>query len=94
MLAAQAAAHASSRCACAAEARTRNSPSGSSPTPIATAVCEPLCGSIPIITAAMPSPPRDARCDRGGHALLQGRIGVRASFEPHHGKGTDELARR
>ena len=48
----QAAAHASSRSAWAAEARTRTWPSGSSAAPIATAVCEPLCGSTPIITAA------------------------------------------
>jgi hypothetical protein len=53
------AAHASSRSAWTAEARTRSSPGGSSPAPIATAVCEPLCGSTPIITATMemtPSP--------------------------------------
>jgi hypothetical protein len=52
----QAAAHDSSRSACAAQARTRSSPSGSSAAPIATAVCEPLCGSTPIITAAMNGP--------------------------------------
>ena len=39
-----------------AEARTRSSPSGSSAGLIATAVCEPLRGSTPIITAAMTSP--------------------------------------
>jgi hypothetical protein len=43
---------ASSRSTWAAEARTRSSPRGSSATPIATAVCEALCGSMPIITAA------------------------------------------
>ena len=52
----------------AAQARTRSSPSGSSAALIATAVCEALCGSIPIITA-MNGPfllvPGE---DRGGHA--------------------------
>ena len=48
-----AAAHASSRSACAPLARTRSSPSGFSDPLIATAVCEALCGSIPIITEAM-----------------------------------------
>ena len=52
----QAAAHASSRSACAAQARTRSSPSGSSAALIATAVCEALCGSTPIITTAMNDP--------------------------------------
>ncbi len=49
----QAAAQSSSRSACVAQARTRSSPSGSSAPLIATAVCEALCGSIPIITRAM-----------------------------------------
>jgi hypothetical protein len=35
----------------AGQARTPNVPSASSAPPTATAVCEPLCGSIPIITA-------------------------------------------
>ena len=48
----QAAAHASSRSACAAQARTRTWTSSSSAAPIATAVCQPSCGSTPIITAA------------------------------------------
>ena len=39
--------------AAAAQARTRSSPSGSSAALIATAVCEALCGSTPIITAAI-----------------------------------------
>ena len=65
----QAAAHASSRSACAPLARTRSSPSCSSDPLIATAVCEALCGSIPIITEAMtgllfPCPMKI----RGGHA--------------------------
>ena len=68
----QAAAHSSSRSACAALARTRSSPSGSSAPLITTAVCEALCGSIPIITAVMtgllfPVPGED----RGGHAYFQ-----------------------
>ena len=49
----QAAAHASSRSACAALARTRSCPSGSSAPLITTAVCEALCGPVPIITPAM-----------------------------------------
>src|ERR1039457_2634218 len=36
-----------------ADERTRSSPSGSSAKLIATAVCEPLCGSTPTITAAI-----------------------------------------
>jgi hypothetical protein len=49
---------ASSRCACAAQARTRTRtwPSTSSAVPITTAVCDPLCGSTPIITAAIGCP--------------------------------------
>ena len=71
----QDAAHASSRSAWAAEARIRTWPSGSSAAPIATAVCEPLCGSTPIITAATTGPlSRFVAGDRGGHALF--RIGV------------------
>ena len=52
----QAATQASSRCACAAEARTRTWPSGTSSAPSATAVCDPLCGSTPIITTATTCP--------------------------------------
>ena len=46
-------AHASNCSAWAAQARTRSSPSHSSVALIATAVCEALCGSIPMITADM-----------------------------------------
>ncbi len=50
-------------------ARTRSSPGGSSAALIATAVCEALCGSTPIITAAIGLPLSiDAGKDRGGHA--------------------------
>jgi hypothetical protein len=48
-----AAAQANSRSAWTTQARTRSSPSGSSAALIATAVCEALCGSTPIITAAI-----------------------------------------
>jgi hypothetical protein len=48
-----AAAHASSCAACDATARTWMPPSGSSAGPIAAAVCDALCGSTPIITAAI-----------------------------------------
>jgi hypothetical protein len=37
-----------------AAARTRNSASTASVASTATAVCDPLCGSIPMITSAMP----------------------------------------
>ena len=64
-----AAAQASSRSAWTTQARTRTSPSGSSAALIATAVCEALWGSTPIITAAINGP---SFCcpvkDRGGHA--------------------------
>ena len=63
-------AHASSRSAWDGQARTRNSPSGSSAPPIATAVCEPLCGSIPIITSVistLPTVVTEPKA-RGGHA--------------------------
>jgi hypothetical protein len=38
--------------------------------PTATAVCEPLCGSIPIITSAISALPtvRTGPWDRSGHA--------------------------
>ena len=54
----------------AAEARTRSLPSGSSPAPIATAVCEALCGSIPIITVTMHMLQNiiQRAGNRGGHA--------------------------
>jgi hypothetical protein len=81
----QGAAQASSRRACDADARTRSSPSGSSAGLIATAVCEPLCGSTPIITATTTSPPIDAG-DRGGHALFQGLTGCAPLPGPRHGK--------
>jgi len=43
-----------------AEARTRSSPSGCSAAPITTAVCDPLCGSTPIITISRTWPrPQD-----------------------------------
>ena len=64
-------AHASSCSACPPQARTRSSPSSSSAAPITTAVCEALCGPVPIITAAMGCTLLildAAREDRGGHA--------------------------
>ena len=76
----------SSRSACAAQARTR--PTGTSSAPIATAVCEPLCGSTPIITAAIiysfPSALRQAGPRRG--CLIPERPGVAPSYEPRRGK--------
>ena len=68
------------------EARTRTSPSRSSAAPIATAVCEPLCGSTPIITAAINgSFIIVGGKDRSGHARFQGCWRC-APFEPHQGK--------
>ena len=64
------AAHASSCSAWDGQASTRSSPSGSSPTLIATAVCELLWGSIPIITSAistLPTVVTEPKA-RGGHA--------------------------
>ena len=82
----QATAHATSRSACAVQARTRSSPIGSPAGPIATAVCEPLCGSTPIITAAMNGPFPRRRCDRGGHALFQDLMALAPLLSPRHGK--------
>jgi len=44
---------------------------------VATAVCEPLCGSTPIITGTMNSPFRTQVNGRGGHALFQGPLASR-----------------
>ena len=64
-----AAAHPMSFPAWPAEARTLSSPSGSSAGLITTAVCEPLCGSTPIITAAISTLQVVTRNgERGGHA--------------------------
>ena len=52
----QAAAQASSRSACATQARTLTWPSALSAWSITTAVCDPLCGSTPIITTATTCP--------------------------------------
>ena len=82
-----AAAHASSFPACAAEARTRISPSGSSAALITTAVCEPLCGSTPIITAAI-STLQVVRPGMENVAGMpnSGSASARTSFEPRHGE--------
>ena len=71
----QACAHPSSRSIWAPQARTRSWPSGTSAGSIATAVCEALCGSIPIITATMGTSSSLSLTwgnDRGGHAQFQG----------------------
>src|SRR5215469_4523514 len=83
----QAAAHATSRSAWAAQARTRSSPSGSSAALIATAVCEALCGSTPIITAAIETllPYRRARTVAGTPDPRDLRD-AHASLEPRHGE--------
>jgi hypothetical protein len=56
----------------------------SSAAPIATAVCEPLCESAPIITAAMPSLPGAGVTAAGMPHSGPDRLGT--SFEPCHGK--------
>ncbi|HEY6430304.1 MAG TPA: hypothetical protein VIX84_23985 [Acidimicrobiales bacterium] len=63
-------AHATNCSAWDTDARTRNWPSGSSAGPIAAAVYGALCGSTPIITAAIYRLPFNAkdRGNRGGHA--------------------------
>jgi hypothetical protein len=66
----QARAHASSCTAWSGQARIPHPASGTSPASIATAVCEPLCGSIPIITAVIGTLLRvihRGNGDRGGH---------------------------
>ena len=83
---------ASSCCAYAAEARTRTWPSGVSSAPTATAVCDPLCGSMPIITTATTCPfphiharrePRRACLitDRSSSHLLRATPTIRAASD-------------
>ena len=64
--------------------RTRSLPSWVSAASIATAVCDPLCGSIPMITAATNGPfPPHAGIRRPRRApLISDRPGVRTAFEP------------
>ena len=66
----QAPAQATSFPAWSGQAQTRSVPSGSSAPPTATAVCEPLCGSIPIITAITTLPIVTRRPDRLWRACL------------------------
>jgi hypothetical protein len=68
-------------------ARTRSSPRGSSAALIATAVCDPLWGSIPIITAVIA---RSNLVIRDGRTMAgmpnTGSASARASFGPRHGE--------
>ena len=66
----QAAAQATSCPAWAGQARIRTLPSGSSAAVTATAVCEPLCGSIPIITVISELHLLTRRLDRPRRACL------------------------
>ena len=68
--------------------RTRSLPSWVSAASIATAVCDPLCGSIPMITAATNGPfPPHAGIRRPRRApLISDRPGVRTAFEPRRGR--------
>ena len=81
----QAAAHASSVSAWDGQACTCNSPSGSSAEPIATAVCEFLCGSIPIITSAISALQTVVTESRSAAGMPNSSAGARASFEPRRG---------
>ena len=69
------------------QARTRISPSGSSAALITTAVCDPLCGSTPIITATIST----LHIVRHGMENVAGMpnygsASARTSFEPRHGE--------
>ena len=77
----------------AADARTRSSPSGSSAAPIATAVCEPLCGSTPIITATTNDLPIDAGVTAAGMPYFRTCWRSRL-FRATPRQGPDRLARR
>ena len=72
----------------AAQARTRSWPSCSSAALMATAVCEALCGSTPIITTAMtgPSSRYPGVKTVAGTPNSRDLAGAHASFEPHHGE--------
>ena len=76
-------AHASSCSACDGQASTCSSPSRSSPAPIATAVCEPLCGSTPIITCAISTLPAVVTKPEAAAGMPNTSASARASFEPH-----------
>ena len=79
------AAHASSCATCACDARTSSVASSTSPASIATAVCDRLCGSTPIITAISPSwPPHGKRTTAG--TPDSGGSRSRTFFEPHRGE--------
>ena len=78
-------AHPISRSTWPAAERTRSSPNTVSLSSIATAVCDALCGSTPIITA------HRNRLLIVGERTVAGMsdfrsTGARASFEPHHGE--------
>jgi hypothetical protein len=79
-------AHATSCPACDGQAFTRIRPSGCSAAPSATAVCEPLCGSIPIITAVMSTLQHIRRNEDPAAGMPYYSAGTRASFEPHRGE--------
>jgi hypothetical protein len=70
--------------ACPSQARTRTSPRGISSPLTATAVCDPLCGSTPMITAAIAM--RLLRCTRG-----QGKIPRRARLIPEGARWRSRL---
>jgi hypothetical protein len=89
-----AAAHSASFPACAADARTRISPSGSSAGPITTAVCDPLCGSTPIITAVIARSKSFVREWRTWRACLITDLLALAPLSSHATARTGRLAPR
>ena len=89
-----AAAHSTSFPACAADARTRISPSGSSAALITTAVCDPLCGSTPIITAVISTLQVVVREWRTWRACLITDLLALAPLSSHATARPDRLAPR
>ena len=73
------AAQVTSRCAWPAEAPTRRLPSGSSAAPIATAVCDPLYGSTPIITDVISTLQSSFRNDETAAGMPNYGAGARSS---------------
>src|SRR5882724_13143653 len=81
----KAAAQLNSNSHCRLVARTRSSPSWTSSPSMATAVCEPLCGSTPINTFIVT--PLVVRREMGDATVgTPDEEGALASFEPHRGR--------
>ncbi len=76
-------AHSLKRASCSGPDRTRNWPSVASCSSMATAVCEPLCGSMPIVTAMKTSFGHWGSWTVAGTSDFRDS-GARASFQPRH----------